>query len=293
MLTFGARISLRSAGGGYLAIVHPGELIATASADAAGTRFTLVDPEDADSREAVHYNVDVALLAENGRYLTGRSDGVARARTTELNAFQRWRLEDPEDEDASGPVDLSRPLALRRRGYLGPEKDGTVSADRIHPRAEFTWTGALVGGVAEGRAGDTGEGAVLMPHTLLSQRLHLAEGLRATHVGFFGFDAGGQLRAAVYADAGGVPGVLLAETAAAALDPGAESLALLAPVDLPAGDLHLAVQVDQLARLGQSSGEAAPTQVRALAFSDPLPSPFDAESSFSGPALTLNLIGDR
>ncbi|MCB9744440.1 MAG: hypothetical protein H6740_17715 [Alphaproteobacteria bacterium] len=294
MLTYGARVTLRAASGGLLAVQSGTQIVATAGSGDPDTVLTLVKPDDEASREVVNYQDEVVLRAESGNHLTGRPDGLLRARVNHVTAWQRWRFVDPADEGATGPVDLERPAGLLRKGYLAPEPDGVVNADRIFPREPFTWTVIVVSAsVVIGATGDTGEGAALLPHTLIAQALTLPDALDLTHVNVFGHAAGGQLQVGVYADNGGEPGALLAQTAAAQLQAGAQQLALTSATPVPAGPLHLAVLADQLLRPGQASATPVASWRRGLSFGEALPATFSSEGRFTAPALTLSLVGAR
>ena len=129
---FGNEIALQSDHGLFLVAQQQGGLEADATDPRTKSRFRIVDPEDVQSAEVVHYGDRIALRSHRETWVVAEADLSARADRKDLGPWETWTLVDPRDPSSTDPVRVREKVALRSHHdtYLVAEKDGRANADR-------------------------------------------------------------------------------------------------------------------------------------------------------------------
>lgn len=129
---FGNEISLQSDHGRFLVAQGHGGLDADATDPRANTRFRLVDPDNRQSTEVVHFGDRVALRSYRETWVVAEADLSARADRENLGSWEIWTIVDPENSSNTDPVRVREKVALRSQHgtYLVAEEDGRANADR-------------------------------------------------------------------------------------------------------------------------------------------------------------------
>lgn len=137
-----------------------------------------------------------------------------------------------------------------------------------------------------------GESSTHAPDFLLGEQLVVPTNLTLRQFGVLAISAGPLMKLALYTNAGGAPGTLVAQTAATAMVTGAMELAPTAgPVALPAGTYWFVGVYATGASIGYTTAAGTNVvQYRALPFGSALPSPFGAPLTYTGQSFNYYLV---
>jgi hypothetical protein len=120
-----------------------------------------------------------------------------------------------------------------------------------------------------------GTGSSHAPHLLLGSPLTLVHGGRIVQLGVISVTPGPKVMLALYTDAGGEPGRLVAWTSAATLTGDEMLLPVAREVTAPAGDYWIMGVYDVTGSIGIDYSDLdAAVSYTSLTFGDPMPDPF-------------------
>jgi hypothetical protein len=134
---------------------------------------------------------------------------------------------------------------------------------------------------------------VTVPHSpgmLLLRHVFVQTPVQLSHIGVLAATAGAQVRLGVYADVGGSPGNLLAQTATATLVAGTNEVAAPSTALSP-GDYWIAMETDVGVDLHTVYWDQVVTKSTPLSFGAPFPDPFPATGTQYGSRVSVYLKG--
>jgi hypothetical protein len=158
----------------------------------------------------------------------------------------------------------------------------TTTTSTTETTTTSTTTTTLAGGDAFGNVVEFPEASAHSAGYLLGDPLVLPRAGMLTHLCVIAKDAGPHVMLALYADAGGDPGTLVASTAAMPMTAGAMEVPI-APAPVAPGTYWMMGVYDADASIGiDESDPNAPVRYAPEAFGSSLPNPFGSALEYSG-----------
>jgi hypothetical protein len=136
------------------------------------------------------------------------------------------------------------------------------------------------------------EGNTSTANYLLGNSVYLPAG-KVTHLSLIAKQGGQKVKLALYADQGGNPGALVAQTPETDVQVGNLEISVGDAVDVAAGDYWLLAVYDQDASVGiDTSDPNEPVKYISLNFANPLPDPLPGAQSYNGQTLNyyVNMV---
>lgn len=128
---------------GYMVAEINGDLNANRSWLRGWEQFVILKPDDTSDRGIVRYGDIIALRTAHGKHVVAEINGDANANRDWIRGWERFILVDPNDPDATGPVQPGDRIALKSFAhgkYLYGPLDGQVFANASSVREGETWT---------------------------------------------------------------------------------------------------------------------------------------------------------
>ncbi|MFK7937227.1 MAG: hypothetical protein AB8G22_27175 [Saprospiraceae bacterium] len=141
-ITYGSKVSFRSAHNQYLVANNNGQLFANSNSLGNEEQFTILNAENLNSRGGqIKYGDKVALQSTFNRYMVANLNGTADINHAQLNPSASWTILNPADTNDRSELGAGKKVTFKstHERYLVAERNGVANANRTQIGSWEKW----------------------------------------------------------------------------------------------------------------------------------------------------------
>ncbi len=142
-ITYGTKITLKSAHGKYLVSEHSGALNANRTAARSLETFTIINAANPSSVATVKFGDKIFLKSSLGKYVVAEHNGTANVNRNRAASLETFYILNPANLNARGTIYQKRDKVCFKSlhaKFIVAEHDGKVNANRTRAASLETWS---------------------------------------------------------------------------------------------------------------------------------------------------------